>query len=84
MALKRKGLSKPILTALFAYKGDSLTLSKLKRFIGKVVARGAGKRAKYLPPPLFYSNPKRLVKQLKPFIEGGIVMLGDSDRQAYD
>jgi hypothetical protein len=69
MSNKRRGLSKPLLTAFFYYNGNSLTLSKLKKFVGKHFK--------------FY-KPNRIVRQLKPFIERGIIVLRISDKQAYD
>lgn len=80
--LNRKGLSKPLLNTFFSFESSSLTLSKLKKFAGIIVARRTGKRAKYLPSATFYVAPQRLVKELKPFIEREIVSI--SDRRTYD
>lgn len=82
IGVRREGLSKPVLTALFACRTESVSLSSLRRIVGKVIARRSGRKAKYLPPKVFFSGVsgrRRLVKALEKFLERGVISVSGGE-----
>ena len=80
--MRRQQLSKPVLTALFSCRANSIRLVSLRRVVGRVIARRAGKRAKYLPPKVFFAGVKgrmRLVKALQKLLERRVISFSDEE-----